>query len=53
MRGNGTGGSQEAGNGAKLERGWFVSINGDGCAWLVVVVLDVCECSLIDRQQGT
>ena len=49
MRENGTGGSQEAGNGAKLVGWWFGTIKGDGCAWLVVVVLGVCECSLIDR----
>ena len=48
MREKGTAGSQEAGNGAKLELGWFGSFNGDGCVWLVVVVLDVRECSLFD-----
>ena len=51
MRENGTGGSQEAGNGANLAMGWFGSINGGGCAWPVAVVLDVRECSLIDRLQ--
>ena len=52
MRENGTAGSQESGNGAKLERGWSGSINGMVGLRPALVGLGVSECSLNDTNKG-